>query len=139
MRFTTTMLLLLLTGCADKARPPAPVESQVGKNCIVHFRRDALGMAADLPSPPTTVGYNGAEITQAGQLMEVGADWVVINLHGREFHISQDAILLIEFGSNITQSPGLSQPVETHPADHGDHTHAEHQHPGEQPTGNHAH
>ncbi len=141
MRTRLSMLVvLLLAGCAETARERAPMKNQVGKNCIVHFRRDALGMAGEIPSSVMAGSVNGAETTQAGQLMDVGADWIVINLHGREFHIPQAAILLIEFGSNITQSPGLSQPVEAHPVDHGDHTHAEHEHAGEHPpAGNHAH
>ena len=125
MRFRATNLLLLLafTGCADTACDTTPMKSQIGKNCIVHFRRDALGMGGDIPSSVMAGSVNGAETTQAGQLMEVGADWVVINLHGREFHIPQAAILMLELGSNITQSPGLSQPAAAHPIDHGDHTH----------------
>ena len=126
MRLLMTLLLLLaFTGCADTAHKPAPIEAQVGQNCIVYFRRDALGMAADLPASPLTDSVNGAEVNQAGQLMSVSADWIVINLHGRVFHIPQAAILMIEFGSNITQTPGLSErptqvPEDTH---HGDHSH----------------
>ncbi len=109
MRTRLSMLVvLLLAGCAETARERAPMKNQVGKNCIVHFRRDALGMAGEIPSSVMAGSVNGAETTQAGQLMDVGADWIVINLHGREFHIPQAAILLIEFGSNITQSPRLS-------------------------------
>lgn len=134
MRLPMTLLLLLaFTGCADTAHKPAPGEAQVGQNCIVYFRRDSLGMAADLPASPLTGSVNGAEVEQAGQLMSVSADWIVINLHGRVFHIPQAAILMIEFGSNITQAPGLGQPVEPHPVDHGDHTHA-----GEHPAGDHS-
>ena len=135
MRFPATSFLLLMTlaGCADTAHRPAPVEAQVGQNCIVYLRRDALGMAADLPASPLTGSVNGAEVTQVGQLMEVGADWIVINHHGRAFHIPQATILMIEFGNNITQTPGLSQPVVPAPGDHGDHTHA-----GEHPAGDHS-
>ena len=126
MRFRTTLLLLLATlaGCADTARQPAPVESQVGRNCLVYFRRDALGMGADTPSSVTTGTHNGAEVTQAGELMAVGNDWIVINSHGREFHIPQAAILMVEFGSNITSGQGLSQP----PPPAVDTTHGEHVH-----------
>jgi hypothetical protein len=118
----TTLLLLILMGCADTDRKPAPVESQVGKNCIVYFRRDALGMGADTPSSVTTGMHNGAEVTQAGELMAVGNDWIVINLHGREFHIPQAAILMVEFGNNISGKPGLSEPLQPAPENHGDHT-----------------
>ena len=79
MRIATTMLLCLtLAGCADTARDTAPMKSQVGQNCIVYFRRDTLGMAAAGPSSVLTGNLNGAEVTQAGELLEVGADWIVI-------------------------------------------------------------
>ncbi|RLS57186.1 MAG: hypothetical protein DWH91_04820 [Planctomycetota bacterium] len=121
---------MLLAGCAETASERLPMKNQIGKNCIVHFQRDDLGMAGGIPSSVMAGSVNGAETTQAGQLMGVGADWVVINYHGRELHIPMAAILMIEFGSNITQSPGLSQQkvVEARPVDHGDHTHVEHDH-----------
>ena len=80
-------------------------------------------MGADTPSSVTTGSLNGAEVTQAGELMAVGNDWIVINYHGREFHIPQAAILMVEFGNNITQDPSLSKPLPPAPVDHGDHTH----------------
>ena len=121
MRFPATILLLLLTGCADGTRDTAPMQSQVGQNCIVYFRRDALGMAADIPSSIVAGDINGADVTQPGELMAVGNDWIVINLHGRAFHIPQATILMVEFGNNITQTPGLSKPVQPAPADHTNH------------------
>ena len=108
---TLMMLLVLLTGCADASRDTTPMKSQVGQNCIVYFRRDALGMAADTPSSVTTGMHNGAEVIQAGELMEVGADWIVIGYHGRVFHIPQAAILMVEFGKNVSTRQGLSEPL----------------------------
>lgn len=125
-RSLTILVLALLAGCADRTRERSPLQSQIGKNCVVYFRRDALGMAADIPSSPTTGRLNGADVQQVGQLMESSAEWVVLNLHGQVYHIPRAAILMIEFGSNITQSPGLSQPVEKKAPDHGDHTHSDH-------------
>jgi hypothetical protein len=99
------------------------MQNQIGKNCIVSFRRDALGMAADSPASVTTGGLNGAAVTQVGELMEIGTDWIVIDYHGQVFHIPQAAILMVEFGNNISSGHGLSEPLAPAPVDHGDHTH----------------
>ena len=88
--------LLIAAGCADASRDRNPLQSQIGKYCIVYFRRDALGMAAESPVSVTSSGLNDAAMTQAGKLMEVGADWIVIDNHGRVFHIPQAAILIVE-------------------------------------------
>ncbi len=90
MRLTPLIVVLLfVAGCADSSRERSPLQSQIGKNCIVYFRKDALGMAADLPASVTTGNLNGAEVIQAGELMEVGNDWIVIGFEGRFFHIPQ--------------------------------------------------
>ncbi len=121
------LAILMAEGCAESSHRPPPVESRIGQNCIVYYRRDALGMAADTPSSIESGNINGADVTQPGELMAVGYDWIVINLHGREFHIPQAAILRVEFGNNISGKPGLSEPVQPQPSGHGDHTHgAEH-------------
>lgn len=124
--------LLLASGCADATRDRNPMHSQIGKNCIVSFRRDALGMAADSPASVTTGGLNGAAVTQVGELMEVGTDWIVIDYHGRVFHIPEEVILMVEFGNNISSRHGLSE-ILAPPADH---THGDHVHPA---TGDHSH
>jgi hypothetical protein len=124
--------LLFVAGGADSSRERSPIHSQIGKNCIVSFRRDALGMAADSPASVTTGGLNGAAVTQMGELMEVGADWIVIDYHGRVFHIPQEAILMVEFGNNISSRHGLSE-ILAPPADH---THGDHVHSA---TGDHSH
>ena len=89
MRSPSLLLLgiLLSSGCAQPQREVAPMESQVGKNCMVYFRHDTLGMAADGPSQFNSQSHNGSEVAQAGQLMKVGAGWIVVKYHGREFHI----------------------------------------------------
>ena len=82
-------------------------------------------MGADSPSPVLTGAYNGAEVNQAGELLEVSSQWIVIGYHGRVFHIPREAIQMVEFGTNITQSPGLSLPEPVHTDDH---SHAGHEH-----------
>lgn len=119
------IVLLFITGCSDSSREQAPLHSQIGKNCIVYFRKDALGMAADIPSSVTTGSWNGATVTQIGELLEVGDDWIVIGHHGRVFHIPRGAIQMMEFGSNVHQGSRLSLPLTQpgHDHGHGDHSH----------------
>jgi|GEM_PF-5351718 len=80
-------------------------------------------MAADVLGSATTGSLNGAEVAQAGQLMKIGADWIVIKYRGREFHIPQASILMIEFGNNIGQDKNVANPEEVHAGDHGGHEH----------------
>jgi hypothetical protein len=110
MRLTLIIIgLLFATGCADTAHEQNPMRSQIGKNCNVYFRRDALGMAADLPASVTTGNLNGAEVTQAGELMDVGDDWIVIGFEGRFFHIPQASIQMVEFGKYASTRADLSE------------------------------
>lgn len=129
-------VLLIFAGCADSSGESAPLRSQIGKNCMVYFRKDALGMAADLPSSVTTGSLNGVTVMQAGELLEVGDDWVVIGYHGRVFHIPQGAIQMVEFGTYINQGTRLSLPLAPKADDHG---HGEHAHPATEQHGNHSH
>lgn len=102
--------LLLIAGCVDSSRERSPIHSQIGKNCIVYFRKDALGMATDVPASVVTGVLNGAEVTQSGELMEVGAVWIVIGFEGRIFHIPQASIQMVEFGQHASTRADLSEP-----------------------------
>ena len=112
MRFTTMCLLglVLIAGCTKPPHEAASIEGHVGQNCMVYFRRDALGMASDSPSPVSTQNLNGVEVVQVGQLVKATPHWIVINFHGRELQIPQSSILMIEFGKNITQEANLAKP-----------------------------
>lgn len=106
-------VLLLNAGCADTAREDNPLQSQIGKNCIVYFRKDALGMGSDVPASVTTGNMNGAEVTQVGELMEAGKDWIVIGYDGRMFHIPRESIQMVEFGKYTSTRAGLAEPLPT--------------------------
>lgn len=104
------VVLLFVAGCADTAREQNPLHCQIGKTCNVYFRRDALGMAADLPASVTTGDLNGAEVTQAGELIEVGDDWIVIGFGERVFHIPLESIQMVEFGKHASLSEARPVP-----------------------------
>src|SRR6516162_6554753 len=86
-----------LSGCAINS--PAPSESmpsaRVGDNCTVFFRRDALGMAADSPSPAMSGNHNGADTQVSGKLIRMNAEWLVISDGKRELSIPKDVILVV--------------------------------------------
>lgn len=110
MRSALLMFGLLITsGCADASLDRNPFQSQIGKNCIVYFRKDALGMGSDVPTSVTTGVMNGAEVTQIGELLEAERDWIVIGYDGRTFHIPREAIQMVEFGKNSSTRTGLAE------------------------------
>ena len=114
MRTTLMMCgLLIASGCADAARDRNPMQSQIGKNCIVYFRKDALGMGSDVPASVTTGNMNGAEVTQIGELLEAERDWIVIGYDGRLFHIPRESIQMVEFGKHSSTRSDLAQPIPT--------------------------
>lgn len=125
MRSTLLMFgLLIASGCADASRDRNPLQSQIGKNCIVYFRKDALGMGSDVPTLVTTGVMNGAEVTQIGELLEVERDWIVIGYDGRLFHIPRESIQMVEFGKHSSTRAGLSEPIlQKASPEHGHHEH----------------
>jgi hypothetical protein len=90
--------VLALTGCSGSTPPPADpmLSGRVGDSCTVYFRRDALGMAAGSPSPPTTGNHNGADTQVSGKLVRLNAEWVAVTDGKREFTIPKGVILMIE-------------------------------------------
>ena len=66
----------------------------IGKDCIVQFRRDALGAAAALPVAPTTGSINGAQTAIGGKLLMVNSEWVLLN-NGNDLWIPTASVLLI--------------------------------------------
>jgi hypothetical protein len=69
-------------------------ESVVGRKCRVQLRRDALGMAANVPD-----GMNSrwaSESTIEGTIAEVTDQWLVLQGTGKRIVVPHASILLIE-------------------------------------------
>jgi hypothetical protein len=81
------------TGCGggDSSGPPA------GAQCVVQFRRDALGAAANLPVPPRTGSINGAETAIYGKLKHTRGEWIVLDRGSKDVWVPKSVVLLIEF------------------------------------------
>jgi hypothetical protein len=96
--FAVVIALAVAIPKQTKAAFGGETSPPLGKNCVIQFRRDALGAAANLPIAPTTGSINGAETCLGGQLKMVSSDWVVLdNLKGNDIWIPRAAILLIQF------------------------------------------
>jgi hypothetical protein len=89
-------MTLSLTGC-DKAAAAGSSGPSAGKQCVIQFRRDALGAAASLPIAPMTGSINGAETTISGVLKSSSGEWVVLDQAGKEIWVLKSVILLIQF------------------------------------------
>ena len=87
-----------VSGCGGStdARVAPLLSGRVGENCTVYFRRDALGMAAAVPSPPTTGNHNGADTMVSGKLVRINSEWIVVVDGQREFTIPKLVILMVE-------------------------------------------
>ncbi|HEY8666231.1 MAG TPA: hypothetical protein VIL86_06185 [Tepidisphaeraceae bacterium] len=73
-----------------------PPELHTGQIVRVHFRRDALGLAAPAPLAPTSDGVGGKPIYLNGEIREITGDWLVIADAGRQYWIPREMILLVE-------------------------------------------
>jgi len=99
------LLALGLGACTKQhANAPSPfLRDHVGEHCVVQFRRDALGAAANLPVPPQTGTINGADVASGGKLVSVEGDAIVIAepVQGTEttkqVWIPNHSILSVEF------------------------------------------
>jgi len=73
----------------------------LGKQCTIQFRRDVLGVARDLPVPPTTNSINGAETSVRGTLLRSDEEWLVLQIGSggatRETWIPKQLVLLIQY------------------------------------------
>lgn len=68
----------------------------MGQNCTVQIKRSSLGAAASLPIPPTTDSINGARVSVAGKVKQVGEDWLVLEAAGGDLWIARTEIMLIQ-------------------------------------------
>lgn len=73
------------------------VERNVGKECVVQFKRDILGQSAELPTPANTESINGAEVQLTGKYLGVSDEWVIIEQDGEEIWIYKPNILYLKF------------------------------------------
>ena len=88
--------LVFATSNQTKAALGGERTPPVGKECVVQFRRDALGTAASLPVAPTTGSINGAQTAIGGKLLMVNSEWVLLN-NGNDLWIPRASILLIQY------------------------------------------
>ena len=74
--------------------------AQVGQECVVHFRRDALGASSQYPIGPKTGTFNEEEVVLRGYFRRMDDEWLVIQFSGRkdgnEIYIPREMILLVE-------------------------------------------
>ncbi len=95
------VVLLMLVGCDQE--PPEGLSSSelakwIGEDITVHFRRDALGAAADLPVSPTVDTHNGVRMSMSGELQSVGPMGIAIQVATTpviQYWIPREAILCI--------------------------------------------
>ena len=91
----------------EPSRPPEPVaapaaavdrgqQPPTGRPCRIHFRRDAMGLAAQAPLAIRDSEIPGRTTHKAGTLDQVTDEWVVLRSDGRLWWIPRAVILTIE-------------------------------------------
>jgi hypothetical protein len=101
-RLLVVATLLAFAACSKSG---GPAESQflkqhIGEQCVVEFRRDALGSAAPLPVSPKTDSINGADVVQVGKLAAVEGRGLILEETGAQpvkFWIPYPVILSVKF------------------------------------------
>jgi hypothetical protein len=89
---------MMISGCSSNAPEPL-ANTKIGQNCVVQFRRDALGSASPVPIGPDTDNFNNAEITIAGTLKKVQADAILIATSKADYLIPMRVVLCMKFES----------------------------------------
>lgn len=94
------LLIVLLVGLLYHVHhPPRPGGPKPGMNCVIQFRRDALGAAGSPISAQTDI-YNNSNVSLAGELVEANRDDFVLRTHNdpsKLFWIPRENVLLIEY------------------------------------------
>ena len=107
------LALLPLAACnieaGNNTLPSNGLRAFEGERCKVQLRRDMLGAETALPIPPTTDAYNGARVSIAGVLDDVGHNGVVLVSEGRDIWIPMEAILMVDFGPGRALLPTASK------------------------------
>lgn len=95
------LVLLSLAACnidaSSNSSVSHPLASRKGDTVEVQLRRDALGAKAELPIPPTTDIYNGAEVSISGELRKITSAGVLLEIDGDDVWVPSESILLLEF------------------------------------------
>ncbi len=99
---------LTMAGCreAQTRSTPAPTPNrqtrpiaEVGQECVVHFRRDALG-ASGRPIGPATGTFDNTRVFISGGYIRMDEDWLVIRGTmedpANQIYIPREMILLVE-------------------------------------------
>ena len=72
-------------------------QSLVGRSVRVQFRRDALGMAGNVPIEPDAEQAGPRPITVGGTVRRVTNDWLVIDPDNRhEYYIPRGVVLMVD-------------------------------------------
>lgn len=72
------------------------VDALVGKKCRVQFRRDALGLISDSPTPPLGEGLFKRPVFLDGTLTKSGSGGVLLGTESGTVWIPWTSVLLIE-------------------------------------------
>ena len=75
---------------------PSPLSALVGRNVRVQFRRDALGLAAPAPVPPTGQGPGGRAVSVSGVVRSATGGWLVLDREKGSYYVSLASVLMIE-------------------------------------------
>jgi hypothetical protein len=86
-------LASLLCGCGSNSSLPVGV--QVGKQCTVQFRGDALGAAGPMPIGLGVDAMGGTNVAMSGVLKEWSTQWIVISDKDAEYLIPVGVILRV--------------------------------------------
>ena len=73
-------LVLSLASCSKPGAPPNPsiLSRHVGEECVIEYRRDALGAGAALPIGPEVDETNGSQVCTHGKLTDVEREGIVV-------------------------------------------------------------
>jgi hypothetical protein len=87
-------------GCENRGgrKDTGKLEPKVGSQCVVQFRRDALGGGVNSnPIGPTVDSVNGSQISLPGMIEKIGDDWLVLRTRdNQQLWIPRGMILCLE-------------------------------------------
>ena len=101
-RLLAAATLLAFAACSRSGGPAESpfLKQHIGEQCVVEFRRDALGSGAPLPVSPKTDSMNGADVVQVGKLVAVEGKGLILEetgAHPVSYWIPYPVILSVRF------------------------------------------